>query len=88
MQTKRIKHNGKLKWREEYKGFTVYNFDTDDLFSVPKTAIDVFELADGEKTINDIISHLIQANNLKEVDRSRLLSYIQTLLNKKLLCLC
>lgn len=77
---------GKLKWREELECYTVYNYDTDDLFRVPETAIDILEMADGEHTVDQIIRSILEKNQLSDQDSyQEVEEFIQILIQKQLL---
>ncbi|MBE5966822.1 MAG: hypothetical protein E7255_07630 [Lachnospiraceae bacterium] len=81
----KVSLNGKIKWRNEYDFFTVYHFETDDLFKVPKTAIDILEVADGTKSIDEIINYVIRINNLNTSVYQKIYEYIDLLNQKELI---
>lgn len=76
---------GKLKWREEYDSYTLYNFNTDDLFSVPKTAIDILEYADGSNTAGQIIDNVIKKNGYTNDVYQKLFDYMKLLEKKEII---
>jgi len=80
--------NGKVKWREEYDDYTAYHFDTDLLFRVPKLAVDIFEAADGSKSIDEVVNHVIGINSLNSSNyHGKLVKYIETLCENGLIVL-
>jgi len=76
---------GKLKWREEYDFYTLYNFNTDDLFRVPKAAIDILEYVDGNNTAKQIIDNVIEKNGYSNEVYQKLFEYMKLLEKKEII---
>jgi hypothetical protein len=83
----KVSLNGKIKWRNEYDFYTIYHFETDDLFKVPKTAIEILEVADGTKSIDEIINLIINKNNFEISCYQKIYEYIDLLNQKELIIL-
>lgn len=86
MERKIIVSQG-LKWRKDFNFITVYNFKTDDLYKASQITGDIFQLADGTRTIKEIVDCLSQ-NNKKILEYSikeKIIEYINSLILKNIL---
>ena len=83
-----IKLKGKMKWREEDGWYTLYNFDDDELYEVSNYAIDIIELSDGEKTIQEIIGEILKKYQISEEHFEEFFDFVVLLISKNILKVC
>lgn len=79
----RVDKAGRLRWREEVGFFTVYNYDTDDLFEVPAPAIAILGRADGSLAIPSIVDAVL--TEFPELSADQVTAYIHELIDNGLL---
>lgn len=74
---------GRLRWREEVGFFTIYNYDTDDLFEVPAPAIAILSRADGNLAIPSIVDAVLM--EFPELSAEQVTAYVYELIDNRLL---
>jgi hypothetical protein len=78
----RLDKGGRLRWRREEDTFTLYNYDTDDLFEVPEAAITILELADGQRRADEVVRAVTERHGDLSADEVE--AYIQELAEAQL----
>ena len=81
----KIRAKENLKWRDEDVCFTVYNFDTDELFQTSRTGIDILQISAEPIDEEKCIDYIINKFSLDEEKRVKIAMFIQLLVNKQLI---
>lgn len=81
--TQRVDKAGRLRWREEAGFYTIYNYDTDDLFEVPPPAIAILKTADGSLSIPALVAGVLE--EFPELSADEVTLYVHELIDNELL---
>lgn len=79
----RLDKNGRLRWRQEEGYYTVYNYDSDDLFEVPETAITIFGLANADLDVSEVVDRVLHKH--PDLGRLEVKEYVRELVEAGLL---
>jgi len=74
-----------IKWRDEDICFTVYNFDTDELFQTSHIGIDILETCKNFISIENCAERVMEKNNITEEKKEKIIRFIHLLINKQLI---